>query len=220
VRKDFPPFEKSYEAQIMDLSDDISYCVHDFEDSVALGKLNPIQLKIEKNQDKILKCIESSGAKIDKSIFSNAFKYLQDKGYFSLDFQGTFADLGSLKNLTSSLIGDFMQDLEQNKGKSDKFANIYPKELHAKIEIFKSASVLFYMETRDMAGVKASQQKTIFTLAEKLMQFSPSPSPILEPIFAEMWEKCNSEDERLRVAIDQIASLTDTRAKELAGALV
>ena len=45
-----------------------------------------------------------------------------------------------------------------------------------------------------------------------MMNDSPRPSTLLETQFLEDWEKANNDDERLRVVIDQVASLTDGRA--------
>jgi dGTPase len=241
VRKDAPPLEKCVEAQIMDISDDISYCVHDFEDAVALGKFNPVDLKESFHQEKIIavlnssNCISDAGVKENASAkenagmrvedIENAFKFFIDSSYFDLDFSGTLSDFASLKNLTSSLIGHFVKAVANNASSSLEELIRYngeldpPADIHAQIQVLKAISVLFVMDSRDMAGVKESQEKIITILLDKLMQFSPAPSPLLEPIFRQMWEECSNDGQRLRVAIDQIASLTDTRAKQLANSI-
>ena len=43
----------------------------------------------------------------------------------------------------------------------------------------------------------------------------PKPSSALENVFLDDWREAGGDDERLRVAIDQVASLTDTSALTL-----
>ena len=52
-------------------------------------------------------------------------------------------------------------------------------------------------------------------LKEDLRNSEPKPSPFLEPEFAADWAQANNDGERLRVAIDQVASLTDNSALRL-----
>ena len=44
---------------------------------------------------------------------------------------------------------------------------------------------------------------------------NPKPSSALENVFLDDWREAGGDDERLRVAIDQVASLTDTSALTL-----
>ena len=47
------------------------------------------------------------------------------------------------------------------------------------------------------------------------MADSPEPSEALEPVFMQDWREAGSDGERLRVAVDQVASLTDGSAMAL-----
>ena len=42
MRQGAPSFKRCIEAQIMDLSDDIAYSVHDVEDAISLGAMDPV----------------------------------------------------------------------------------------------------------------------------------------------------------------------------------
>ena len=48
-----------------------------------------------------------------------------------------------------------------------------------------------------------------------LMADSPRPSDALESVFLQDWNEATNDDERLRVVIDQVASLTDNSALAL-----
>jgi dGTPase len=222
VRQTAIPLKKSVEAQIMDLSDDISYCVHDFEDAVALGNLNPIDLKKDFFQEKVVAGTAKFSSDLTAYDYEEALKFFIDKGYFDIDFDGSIENLAKLKNTTSSLIGHFVISVAEHTQNNfpENFirysGNLQtPKQIQAQIELLKSVSIYFVMNSRDMALVTEKQKKIIENLVDKFMRFSPNPSGILEPIFKQFWLKANNDNERLRVAIDQVASLTDTRAKQL-----
>ena len=61
----------------------------------------------------------------------------------------------------------------------------------------------------------AEQLKIVTDLVEVMMADSPAPSDALEDVFLEDWRQAGSDGERLRVAIDQVASLTDGSALAL-----
>ena len=52
-------------------------------------------------------------------------------------------------------------------------------------------------------------------LVDVLMADSPRPSDALESVFLQDWNEATNDDERLRVVIDQVASLTDNSALAL-----
>lgn len=51
------------------------------------------------------------------------------------------------------------------------------------------------------------------------MSKSPRSHDAMEEVFVGDWNECTNDDERLRVAIDQVASLTDGSATTLHAAL-
>ena len=57
--------------------------------------------------------------------------------------------------------------------------------------------------------------KIVSDLVDVLMADSPLPSDALESQFLADWNESTNDDERLRVAIDQVASLTDNSALAL-----
>lgn len=59
------------------------------------------------------------------------------------------------------------------------------------------------------------ERRIIADLVDVLMAESPRPSDILERQFLDDWEAADGDGGRLRVAVDQVASLTDSSALAL-----
>jgi dGTPase len=56
------------------------------------------------------------------------------------------------------------------------------------------------------------EQAIVEDLVDVLMADSPRPSDALEAVFLQDWNEASNDDERLRVAVDQVANLTDGSA--------
>ena len=59
------------------------------------------------------------------------------------------------------------------------------------------------------------EQRIVGDLVDVFMADNPKPSSALENVFLDDWREAGCDGERLRVAIDQVASLTDTSALTL-----
>ena len=66
------------------------------------------------------------------------------------------------------------------------------------------------MEPREHEPVYLRQRTLIFDLADALMT---GDGKGIDPVLVEAWNQADDEDARLRVVVDQIASLTDTSAR-------
>ena len=108
-----PQAAKPMECQIMDLSDDIAYSVHDVEDSIATGAFDPIVLADPKMLDHIIEQTRAwYGAKWDADKLLAAFMRLRREHLFPAHFNGSRESLAQLKNITSDLIGRFCWSVE------------------------------------------------------------------------------------------------------------
>jgi dGTPase len=76
----------------------------------------------------------------------------------------------------------------------------------------KGISVFFVMAPREHEPFHDRQLEIVRDLVDVMMENSPRPSEALETVFLDDWYEADNEDERLRVAIDQVASLTDGSA--------
>ena len=215
---------KPMEGQIMDLSDDIAYSVHDVEDSIATGAFDPIALADPRVLDRI---IEETrvwyGQQWDPDGLLDAFARLQREHLFPESFNGSRRALAQLKNITSDLIGRFCWSVE--KATRDTYGSgpltrysanvVIPEHTGYEIVALKGIAVYFVMAPREHEPFHQEELTIVEDLVDVLMAGSPAPSDALESQFLDDWNGATNDDERLRVAIDQVASLTDNSALAL-----
>ncbi len=92
----------------MDLSDDIAYSVHDFEDAIVNGYLDVPALSARVNHDELVDSMFVwIGGAIDHDDLIAAFDRLDNLDAWIDSWDGSRRDLARLKNLTSQLIGRF-----------------------------------------------------------------------------------------------------------------
>ena len=92
----------------MDLSDDIAYSVHDFEDAIVNGYLDVPALSARVNHDELVDSMFVwIGGAIDHDSLIAAFDRLDNLDAWIDSWDSSRRDLARLKNLTSQLIGRF-----------------------------------------------------------------------------------------------------------------
>lgn len=222
-----PRESKPIECQIMDLSDDIAYSVHDIEDAIVTGAFNPELVSDPNVADQVIQEAHNwYGNQWDADNLLAAFKRLRARNMFPDSFDGSRRSLAHLKNITSALIGRFASSVE--RATREKYGNgaliryraniVIPPETSYEIIILKSLAVHFIIQPREREFYRR-EQKILTDLVEVFMSKSPRAHDAMESVFISDWNACSSEDERLRVAIDQVASLTDGSATALHAAL-
>ncbi|MFC5220993.1 deoxyguanosinetriphosphate triphosphohydrolase [Bifidobacterium leontopitheci] len=212
---------KPMECQIMDLADDIAYSVHDVEDSIATGAFNPIALDDARVIDRIVDDTRAwYGTKWNADALVDAFARLKRDRLFPEHFNGSRRALAQLKNITSDLIGRFAWSVEQatrdvyGTGPLTRYsANVVIPDCTAyEIVALKGIAVHFVMAPGEREPMHREERRIVTDLIDVLMSDSPRPSDALEDVFLDDWNEAASDAERLRVAVDQVASLTDGSA--------
>ena len=94
---------------------------------------------------------------------------------------------------------------------------IVPHETLAEILVLKGLAVAYVMAPRELEPLYHRQREVLVDLVHVLSERAPIA---LEPPFAADWAAAADDDARLRVVIDQVASLTDVSAAELHARLV
>ena len=108
MRQGVTPGARCLEAQIMDLSDDIAYSVHDVEDAVATGKMDLENLRSDAHTQGVIdSTMKWYGTSVSEDDLVQAFERLVSMPEWLSTFSGSYADLAALKDLTSELIGRF-----------------------------------------------------------------------------------------------------------------
>jgi dGTPase len=209
----------SMEAQIMDWSDDVAYSVHDLEDSLVSG-----QIKLDQLSNDLPKLFtvaqESYLADITESEMAHALTELQKLSCWPKYYDGTHRSLARLKDLASQLIGRFAQAAEvatqEKYGDGDLTrynANlIVPRQQRVEVALLKSMAGHYVINAAASQKRYAEQQQLLSELVEAILASAPSS---LESFFLQDWQSAENDQQRLRVVIDQVASLTDPGAQIL-----
>ncbi|MFD2758587.1 deoxyguanosinetriphosphate triphosphohydrolase [Gulosibacter faecalis] len=222
LRAGAPDGRKCIEAQVMDLSDDIAYSVHDLEDAVVEGYLPLEELESPENREAILfNAAEWSGRKFDVAELDAALERLLASPYWVHHYSATARDRGALKNLTSQLIGRFAKAATsatlEAYGASAPLIRfraevIVPREIEAEIALLKGAVAGFVMSLPTRQPIYAQQRELLTELLEGLWR---SGAEHLEREFSDLFAEAGDDAARRRVIVDQVASLTDQSALAL-----
>lgn len=221
LKQGAPAWVKPMECQIMDLSDDIAYSVHDVEDAIVSGYFKPLALRDTRVVDEIIEVTRRwYGQRWDPDLLLDALNRLRAQKVFPEYFTGSRQSLASLKNMTSRLIGHFTGSAEKatrqqfDSGNLTRYSAhvVVPSDTWYEITLLKGISAYFVMEPREHEDFHQEQLTIVKDLVSLMMENSPTISEAMEPVFAEDWYRASTDGERLRVAIDQVASLTDGSA--------
>lgn len=209
----------SMEAQIMDWSDDVAYSVHDLEDSLVSGQIKLDQLSSD--LPKLFKVAQEMYlADITESEMQSALAALQKLSCWPRYYDGTHRSLARLKDLASQLIGRFAQAAEvateekYGDGNLTRYnANlVVPRAQRVEVALLKSMAGHYVINASDSQIRYGEQQRLLTELVEAILESAPTT---LESVFLQDWQNAQTDQARLRVVIDQVASLTDPGAAAL-----
>ncbi|HYN28240.1 MAG TPA: deoxyguanosinetriphosphate triphosphohydrolase, partial [Dermatophilaceae bacterium] len=114
LRDGAPPRGRAFEAEVMDWSDDVAYSVHDVEDAVASGRLDPRRLRDPDEVSGVLAVAgEAYAPDLPADDLGAALERLLAPGWLPRTHDGSRADLARLKDMTSGLIGRFVLAVER-----------------------------------------------------------------------------------------------------------
>jgi dGTPase len=214
----------SIEAQIMDWSDDVAYSVHDMEDSLVSGQIKLDQLS--NDLPKLFKVAKDMYLEdITEAEMATALTALQKISCWPRYYDGTHRSLARLKDLASQLIGRFAQAAEvatqEKYGDSNLTrysANlVVPRAQRVEVALLKSMAG-HYVINADTSQIRyGEQQKLLTELVEAILASAPAT---LEGFFLQDWQQAENDQQRVRVVIDQVASLTDPGAIALHNRLI
>ncbi|RBQ19971.1 deoxyguanosinetriphosphate triphosphohydrolase [Spongiactinospora rosea] len=217
MRQGVPEGRVSFEAQIMDWADDVAYSVHDLEDALHAGHVTLGALRSPAERAEV--CDRTVGwyaPGADRARLEAALAHLVDQPYWPREFDGSLAGLAALKGLTSALIGRLTRAAQlatveaygERPGRHDADL-VVPAETRVECALLKGITAHYVMCSAEHNAVQARQRELVTELAAEIMLGAPGTlEPALRPAFA----RAGDDAARVRVVIDQIASLTDTSA--------
>lgn len=219
VRSGAPANQSSMEAQIMDWSDDVAYSVHDLEDALVTGHIQleslrgDIESLFEVAKDEYLPDLTETEA-------ISALESLMSLSCWPKEFDRSHRQLALLKDLTSQLIGRFATAAERETrthygdGDLTRYsANLLvPREQRVEVAILKAMPGHYIIRAEKSQELYTKQRLLLDELVEAVLERAPGA---LESFFLQEWYRASTEQEKLRVVIDQVASLTDPGAYAL-----
>ncbi len=202
------------EAQVMDLADDVAYSVHDVEDGTVAGRLDLTSL----DRPAVWQTVrdwylpDASDDRLDEILTG-----LESVGSWpSAPYDGTRRSLAALKNLTSDLIGRFCGEVQQatfaaGDGPFVRYQAdlVVPETTALEMAVLKGVAAHYVMRADDRVVLMERQRELIAELVELLLARGPEA---LDRQFADDWTAAADDAGRLRVVVDQVASLTDASA--------
>jgi dGTPase len=218
MRRNAPDKQRCIEAEVMDLSDDIAYSVHDFEDAIFGEYIDPTFLSARAGHDSLIRAIhEWAGGDFTSDELIQAFDRLTASELWLTTWDGSRACQAKLKNFTSQMIGHFAGTSVQATREAypehalTRFSAhvVIPRDIGAEIAVFKGIVAAFIMSQQMRQPVYVQQRDILVALAQTLFD---NGGIDLDPGFAADWGAALDDSSRKRVIVDQVASLTDQSA--------
>lgn len=205
---------KCFEAQVMDLADDVAYSVHDVEDGIVAGKIDLTRL----DRDAVHASVRSLYLPdADEALVEAVLSDFSALGSWpSVPYDRTRRGRAALKNLTSDLVGRFCGSVQEATFASGggpfvrhEAALVVPERTEAEIAVLKGIAAHYVMSSDDRLALLARQQALMVELVEGMWALGRDA---LDADFAEDFDNASDDAARRRVVIDQVASLTDASA--------
>ena len=183
LRSGAPDRQRCIEAQVMDLSDDIGYSVHDFEDAIVNGYVDVTALGARVNHDELVDSMfEWIGGELDHDELIAAFDRLDNLDSWLDHWDGSRQAHGRLKNLTSQLIGRFAGAATRATREAfpqESLARfgadvVVPRDIQAEIAVLKGIVAAFVMSTNARRPIYAQQRDILSQLADVLLRSAPA----------------------------------------------
>ncbi|WP_040925616.1 deoxyguanosinetriphosphate triphosphohydrolase [Saccharomonospora marina] len=222
LREGAPTNRTCLEAQIMDWADDVAYSVHDVEDGVLAGRISlgvlaeaqeraaVAELAAKHFCDRSVSTLEDAAAEL---LRLPAVAALVENPYDS-----SLRAQVALKRLTSELVGRFASAAvtgtraEHGDEPLLRYAAdlCVPDQVAAEVALLKALALRYVMSDRGRLALQERQRQLLAELVAAL----PSRSPeALDPMLRPAWDAAPDDAARLRVVVDQVASLTDAQAR-------
>src|SRR5215469_14924005 len=219
IRDGAPVGRPCLEAQVMDWADDVAYSVHDLEDGLHAGLVTPAQLRDPAEQLTVAELTLTAYCPpgfTTVSELTETFSRLLELDCWPQAFDGSISAAAAVKHLTSVLIERLCSAAEHETRPAGhppvrRYAAdlTVPRRQRMECALLKGVTAHYVMTRPGVAGAQARERAVISELAAAVLSGAPVT---LDPMFRPEFESAQDDGARLRVVVDQIASLTDTSA--------
>ncbi|MDT0319845.1 deoxyguanosinetriphosphate triphosphohydrolase [Streptomyces millisiae] len=217
-----PAGARCFEAQVMDWSDDVAYSVHDVEDGLHAGHLDPTLLLAEPERREVFAVAAARYAPdgTAEAELAAALDRLLAQEWWPHGYDGSALSLARLKDATSQLIGRFCLAAERatreryGPGPLRRYAAelVVPPATRLECAVLKAVADVHVMQRPDQERLRGRQRELLAELGAALLARAPVG---LDPQYRALFAAAGDDRERLRVVVDQIAALTDAAARSL-----
>jgi dGTPase len=214
------PARRCLEAQVMDWADDVAYSVHDVEDGFHSGfvVLRPLLRDADERAALCKDVAEAYSAEDVDTLGAVLLELLADPVLAAVaDFDGGHRSLMALKRAATVLIGRFVAEaiIATRAASGDGPVCRYDADLvvpapaRARCALLKGIALRYVMRRPGSDARYARELQILRELVAALVARGPDE---LDPVFGPLWRAAPDDTARLRVIIDQVASLTDPAA--------
>jgi dGTPase len=208
------------EAQVMDWADDVAYSVHDVEDGIHGGYLS-LRPLLDDAAERAALCADVAATystETPETLEHALDDLLADEVVAAVaDYDGSYRSQIALKRMTSVLTGRFVASAvgaTNSRHGAEPVRRyeadlIVPRTARTHCALLKGMALRYVMRARAAEAWYERQRTILVELVEELCRRAPDQ---LDPVFAPLWKAAADDAARLRVVIDQVASLTDHAA--------
>lgn len=206
----------------MDWADDVAYSVHDLEDGLHSGLITLERLRDPDERHQVVLVARADYCdhrSVSAAELEETFDRLLALCCWPERFDGGPLAVAGVKNLTSELIGRFCGAARAvpsaaGTGAGGPFRSYevdleIPRRQRLECALLKGVTAHYVMRRAGAAEAQAREREVIAELATALLAAAPGT---LDPMFRPEFESAESDAARLRVVVDQVASLTDISA--------
>jgi dGTPase len=219
-------FEQCTEAFLMDIADDITYCVHDLEDFYRAGRI-PLHLlaaegsrEVDYFFEDMVERLKSNG---DESIDSrkDMLKLLFRELLFTTfpatqPYRGSQSQRAGLRNFTGTLIARYINGVSLTM-QGGRLRPCLKTEYKDEILLLKQLTWTYVIQEPALATQQLGQEHMIKTLfcEYRTAAMKPSGWRLFPTYYRERLQEANSEAEKVRTCVDLIAGMTEVQVQRL-----
>ncbi|MDT4911458.1 MAG: dGTPase [Pseudonocardiales bacterium] len=219
LRAGAPDGRRCLEAQVMDWADDVAYSVHDVEDGVHGGLIRlsevdrgerEVVCRVAAERYSALSATELAPV-LDELL---ALPTLRDLAEYDGSYRAQAAAKRATSELTGRLAGAAVAATRAAYGDGPLSRYdadlVVPAQIVAECALLKAVAMHYVMRRPGTPERQTGQRRLLAQLVDAVLDGAPGT---LDRGLRPSWAAAESDADRLRVVIDQVAQLTDTSAE-------